>query len=263
MHKKLLELLRKLNPAELLRLEKFLHSPFFNESEMMCRHFTFWKQFAPDFNVEQLSAEEAFQFHFPKEPFDRVLINKLNSQLFKLVENFLAHQQLEQNDFEKGFQLLQFYEAEMLEKHYDSIYKRLLKAQKAINIQDLKHFQQALRLDISYSDYLGKKDDRVGDINLQAINQSLDNYFLLFKLVLFNMMVTREKFANLSYDYTWMEEVLTYLAESHEKNIPSIQLYREVLLMQQFPEKEVHYFKLKELLGRYNDELPVKEIQSF
>ena len=263
MHKKLLELLQKLESADWNRLEKFMHSPFFNESELMCRHFEYLLQFAPDFGDEKLNAEACFNFHFPDKTFDKAVVNKLNSQLFKLLENFLSHKQLENDNFEKDYQLLQYYEREMLHKHYESTFKRLSQMQEASGLQDLNKFRQELLLASSYSEYLSKQDNRVGDVNIQGVNNALDVYFLLFKLVLFNMMVTRKNFANVDYNLTWMEEILEYLDKSVYKNIPAIQLYREVLLMQQFPEKKQHYLRLKALLLEFGSQLPLHEIQNF
>ncbi|MBK7869752.1 MAG: hypothetical protein IPJ74_03235 [Saprospiraceae bacterium] len=262
MHHKLQELLRSLPEKELNRLDQFIFSSFFNENERLTALYSYIRSFAPHFSAPALSAELAFQHLFPNEEFDQDLLHKLNSQLFKLVENFIAHRQLDQDSAAKDIQLLRFYNRTLLPKHFTGTLNRLDKLQKQAQEQSLSYFQQQLELETIRAEFLSQNDTRTGDINLQALNQSLDAYFLLAKLMYLNSMLARQKIARVNYDFTWMEEILQYLERSEYRRIPAIEIYREILLLQINPGKKEYYIQLKELLSAHFQCFPTHELRS-
>ncbi len=263
MHQKLLELLRHFSESELNRLDKFIFSPFFNESERLTVLYSYLRQFAPNFPETEDLAARIFKHLFPDQDFDQALLNKLNSQLYKLVENFLAHQQLEADDFAKDLHLLHFYNESMLSKHFAGTLKRLEKSLHQSPGRNLDYFHKLLELNTIRAEFMARADKRTGDINLQELNDALDIYFMLAKLMFLNSMLTRQKIAKVEYDLTWMQEILDYLEDSDYREIPAIDMYREILLLQLHPNEQKHYIRLKDLLNEYDYLFPDHELRDF
>jgi hypothetical protein len=262
MHRKLLDILKLLAAkGDLPRLEKFLNSPYFTESSQMIHLFEYLIAFAPDFNDEQLSGEYAFDKLFPNEDFDREKLNRKTSNLYQLVQEFLAIERLQNQPFEKDRMLLKYFDEEFLDSHFESTLKRVRKQEAAQNWKDIAYYQRQLELELLLYQYKSKRDDRKGDVNLQAVNNSLDDYFLLQKLILLNLMEGRRQITQVTYDLTWRDTLLTYLSDEANTTAPIIQLYKQVLLMYQAPEQ--HYFQLKALLHSHFDELSAEENRVF
>lgn len=263
MHQKLLELLRYFSESDLNRLDKFMFSPFFNESERLTALYNYIRQFAPDFLFPENMAKTVFAHLFPGRDFDQALLNKLNSQLFKLVETFLAHHQLEEDRFAKDLHLLQFYNQVMLPKHITSTLSSLEKLLNQSSYRNLDYFRKVLAINNIRAEYMAQTDKRTGDINLQELNDALDIYFMLAKLMFLNSMLTRRKIAKIDYDFTWMQETLDYLEDSDYIEIPAIDIYREILLLQLHPTEQKYYTRLKDLLNKHNNLFPDHELRDF
>ena len=128
MHQKLLEVLRCLSAVELNRLEKFLASPYFNTNDRLLQLFLFLKEYAPAFEEEKIELEALFAFLYPEKEFNKQQLVRLNSQLFKLVEQFISHEHLANDDFQREVTLLRFYEEQILDKHFQYTFSQLKKA---------------------------------------------------------------------------------------------------------------------------------------
>lgn len=262
MHRKLVDILKLLAAkGDLPRLEKFLYSPYFTESSQMIGLFEYLIAFAPDFDAEQLSAELAFEKLFPNENFDREKLNRKTSTLYQLVQEFLAIEQLQKQSFEKHRMLLKYFDEEFLDNHFESTLKKIRKQEEAQKWKDIAYYQRQLEMELLLYQYKSKRDDRKGDVNLQAVNNSLDHYFLLQKLILLNLMEGRRRITQVTYELTWRDTLLTYLSDEANTAAPIIQLYKQVLLMYKAPEQ--HYFQLKELLHSHFDELSAEENRVF
>lgn len=263
MHQKLTQLLRQFSRQELTRFHKLVQSPYFNENERLLLLLEFLLAFEPDFDHPDLGAERAFATLFPDETFDKKVVNRLSSQLYKLAEAFAAQQLFEQDAFQRNLYLLQYFDRKMLDKHFESVFRKANSELQESPYREPDFFRRQLELERAYAEFQNKHDRRDGDIHLQAVNNSLDVYFLLHKLMLLGQMKARQSFVNVAYDFTWLEETLTYLAESQYAAIPTIALYRQVLLLQLEPKERAHYFKLKALLEAHQDVLPAVDQRVF
>ncbi|HMN90408.1 MAG TPA: hypothetical protein PKD70_10780 [Saprospiraceae bacterium] len=263
MHIKLLELLRSLPENELLQLDKFVATPFFNDSERVKNLYIFIRQFAPTFDTPKLTDESAFQYVFPERNFDAALQHKLQSQLFKLSEAFLAHRQLMRRPFERDLYVLQFYQEALLSRHVESTLQRLDKQLMHKSVPQIQEIRQRLDLEAARAEWLAKTDKRTGDINLEKLNQTLDDWFLINKLAYLNSMLGRQKIVKVRYELTWLSEILQRLENIDYQRIPAIEIYREILFLQLHPGEPVHYHRLKALLEEYTPNFLPEELRQF
>ncbi len=94
---KLIRLLRTLPLDDLQALKEFLESPYFNKNKNICNFFLNLSKFAPDYQQAELNRDTFVKIFFPDKVQDRAFIDRLNSQLYKLVLNFISIK-LEQKD---------------------------------------------------------------------------------------------------------------------------------------------------------------------
>ncbi|NRB48105.1 MAG: hypothetical protein HRU41_10565 [Saprospiraceae bacterium] len=250
MHKKLLEVLRVLSAKERGRFQKFVHSPYYNEQQALSQLLNAILIFAPDFDAYQIDVPSLFQQVYPGQPFDRQSLNRLNSKLFKLLEQFIVAEQLNGLPQENHHHLMDFYLDNGLEKQVEVQFRKLRGEQSKLKKGDPRRIQRQLIIEKKLARWEAARDRRRGDINLQAYNAALDRFFLLEKLELINAMLGRERVIHVEYQTTWLEEIKQHVANNDYADWPAIELYAQVLLLQLEPTKMENYFRLKRLLLR-------------
>ncbi len=87
---KLIRILKAMQESELKQLDKFIASPFFNESKNLIQFFSYLRKLSPNWEEEKLKKEKIWKKIFPKEPFNDTRFRQNVSQLFQLVEKFIT-----------------------------------------------------------------------------------------------------------------------------------------------------------------------------
>lgn len=241
MHRRLTELLGTFSTEERSRLDQYLRSPFFNQSELLRQLGDFYLQYAPDFTAESFHDEGAFAQLFPDQPFRKARINKYHSLLYGLVREFLVHLSLsEQSEAAHGYWLTQ-YDNRELEQHFQKGLERATRNLNQSPLRNADHYFRRLRLAQLEYQYLSKRDERDGDIGLQRLNEAMDIHFAVEKLRQLGLMIARQRAVKVAYKYTWMEEVQEYVAELDVRENPAIRIYRAILRLQLAPEDHLLY----------------------
>jgi len=101
----LVRLLRQLSSKQMSRLDKFLLSPYFTQSELLYTLFSYLKQWHPELKGEVMEGEEIHKNIFPKEKkYDKHRLDKKMSDLKKLVVKFLQVEAFEEDESAKRIQ---------------------------------------------------------------------------------------------------------------------------------------------------------------
>lgn len=248
MHKKLLEVLRVLSAKERGRFQKFVCSPYYNEQQELSQLLDAILVYAPEFDADRIDALILFQQIYTGQPFDRQRLNRLNSKLFKLMEQFIVAEQLNGLPQETHHHLLDFYLENGLDKQVEAHFRKLKGEQSKLKKGDPRRIQWQLVIEKKLARWKAARDRRTGDINLQAYNAALDRFFLLEKLELINAMLGRQRVIHVEYQTTWVEEIMQHVANYDYGEWPAIALYAQVLRLQLEPAKMEHYFQLKRFL---------------
>ena len=191
-------------------------------------------------------------------PFDKEKLNRRSSELYKLVAQFIVHEKLETQTFLKDQLYLEYLGQELLKDLFESAFSGLEKSLEKSSWKDLDYFKQRLELELSLFRHESMHKIRKGDVNLQAVNDRLDEYFMLHKLILLNLMKNRSKIINVEYQLSWKTALLQFLEADQSKQAPVIQLNKKVLQMLEDPQK--HFQDLKSLLQKYADQISKSEL---
>lgn len=249
---KLISILQCFSNRQLKKLEDFVASPYFNKKEEITTFYSYLLQYAPDFEEDSMTKENAYRFVFPKEnAYDEKLVGYWMSDLLKLLEDFLAQEHLQQNPVQKGIYLLETYNNWQLEKPFQSIIRPLHKLQSSANHYDHQYYYNEFLLHAHENVYFDRQKKHIYDKSLQKAIDNLDLYYLSEKLRYCCEILNRQNVMVSDYELRLMNEILAYLQEDPHDDVPPIAIYTAILRCLLEKGNEQHFKHLKELLKKY------------
>ncbi len=178
---KLVKIFKDLSKKEQKEFEKFIQSPYFNTNQNLIGLYEYIMLFAPSFEQEEFTEENALKYVFQEEGNNTLsAITKLTSKLFKLLKQFISVEKHLSNDFESSYNLLLYYREHQYLKEFHALQQQIKKKQKPHSNFFYENFllERELNLVISQTE-----DKGVGDVHFHKVSQSLDTYFIYNKLV--------------------------------------------------------------------------------
>ncbi len=94
----IIQLLRTLTPEDQPNLRKFLHSPYFNHRDELCKLYDILLDYRKN-DYNSIDKTQVFQRIYPETVYDNHRLNHLLSDLTALVERFFAQEEIRQDDF--------------------------------------------------------------------------------------------------------------------------------------------------------------------
>lgn len=245
---KLTGLLSTWSVAELKQFKLFLASPYFNRNQKLIDLFTIINKYAPHFSHSSCTNEKVYTKVFGKGPFNNVQLIKLTSKLFKLAEQFIAHQSL--NEQQQQIYLLDFYTERNLDNYFLSTINKF-RANYIDNVaQDNQWFFNKYQLELKQANYLSNHpEDYKADINLQAVSDALDNHYLITKLQHLCYLKNRERTVSVEYQYNFALEIEEYLQQRQDTPF-IIHLWSKIFQLLHSPQDISKYQDLKQFLSK-------------
>lgn len=244
---KIIELLRNLSPRQLSRLGDFLQSPFFNKNADCVLLFNYLQKYAPDFSHNNLSRQIVVKKLAAEKSLDEKSLAHLTSRLLSLAEKFLAIESFLANEWEQQVALAQQYHTLNLPRHYKAAQAEIEKRLAESPLRNTEYYREQLlakRLFYEHSD----RNQREFNEHLQAAADALDVYFLVEKLRYAYEILNYESVLNVRYEVAHLEEILSWAASPVFAETPSIQVYRQMLLLLTSPDEESHFEATKSLV---------------
>ncbi len=242
----------KLSKADLKRMKEFVHSPFFRASKTERDLFDFIYKFAPDFEHKKFTVEAAYSYIFSDGKHDGAALRKVQSRLYKLMEQFIYYHFADKNLPDVEIALMQFYDRMNLTAQVEIIYKKIQKKQEAHPQKGSTHYFNQLVIERQYNNFLvAKFEDGKGSKHHQKVMETLDVFYLTEKLTQMCVLSNRQTVTNTSYDVMLRDEILDFLPGSKYENIPIVRIWHTALLLLQSPDKNGYYHELKGLLAEY------------
>jgi len=103
---KAINILKGLTKKEILRFEKFLLSPFYNNNKKLLLLYNYLRKFYPEFDSSSFTKENIYRHVFGNDIFSDENLRKLFSDFYKLGEKYLVTLNLEKNKFDYDRYLL-------------------------------------------------------------------------------------------------------------------------------------------------------------
>lgn len=257
-----IKLLRKCSNKEWKDFQEYVFSPFFNKNKKVRQLCDLVLKYAPNFNHSSLNKQNIFPILFKNRPYDRLPINNVISDLYQLLLDFLAFQELS----ERPQRLLDFQMKALLKKEMTQLAeqrsRRFRQIQANSKWRDHEFFQQKYLLFENLDELFLTHQKRGYDENLQLKSDAFDVYYFANKLRIACDMASRNVVLNANYECRFLNVFLKYFDENELdwKSIPVLKIYVKILQMLESEVAEVHYFDLKKLLEKYFEIFPKSEL---
>ncbi len=257
----LIQFCSRLTRKEMTRYRDSALSPYFNKHKDVLALVTYLNAIYPDFSEEKCEETLLYQVIFGKKAFDKAKLKHVFSYALKLMEQFLAVEQLRDDEAVNGLLLLKQLRYKSLGKRFES---RLDFQQKMLDKRPFRNSEYWLALYSLKSEadlYSEKQAPYKRDLYMQAKVDHLDLFYLSEQLKNACEMINRQLFLNVAYQYDLVEQVITYLKAhlARYQAYPSIIIYYQVYLTLTESEERTNYDRLTELLEEHADLFPIDE----
>ncbi len=253
---KAIELFETFNKMEIVRFQKYLISPFFNENADSIALFSSFLHFLDkDGEPEK---EKVWKKAFKNRKYNDLEFRQKTSVLVKLAEKFLLHQKLEQEGINTNFDLAKLLLDRKLPKHFQ-LYKRKIIEWKKKNegADTIKKELQFQELELSF---LSLEKNRLGKNNFNEIHESIDQKYILEKLKYvcesINYMQVRNVEINLGIGDVLMES----LPHSGYLKTPVINIYYNIYLLLMDLQNVEKFQGVKSLIKKYYSYFNFEEV---
>lgn len=255
---KLYQTLQTLQSADFRRLNKYLRSPYFNQSKTMiqlCEIFTD----AVERGEAGFNRLMVWQQLFPGEDYDDVNFRKYCSDLLKLVEDFMAQEVISNDPVRRSVNLLEFVVQRKIEPLYAGALRRARLEMEKYPYHSIEYFRNSYdieRLYYALMDFDVKLNTRA---NIEEISNNLDHFYWIEKLKLYSSALSQKRTGNFQYNLKFNDEILSYLNATSIEEVPELAVYYYSFMTLFEEDKDEHYFNLRRLLDTYGTQMPKNE----
>ncbi len=249
---KLIQILQTFTEKDLKQLDTFLQSPFFVEKNSKeWQLFTLLKKYHPTYSHRKLTKEWLFQSLFPKNAYKALKINQVMSNLVKLMEQFIYHYQLKQNNYtaqvNKHLALIEYYIEKEQVKWVEAQKRTLTKLQKDSQQSSTDFHYYQYQIETKLARLNSQVSDRKKQVTLDSTIYHFSVYHILNMLSLGCMHYTNQKsFGNIT-PIPLIQEIFPIIDKHDLETIPAVKVHKAAVLMLQ-EETEKHYQNFKALL---------------
>ena len=260
MNNKLYTILRTFDKIEMNRLEKYILSPYFNKNQYTTQLFGLLMKNVESKNAKELVKEDVWKILFEKEKYDDVRFRKINSDLLKLVEGYLAQQLYDENPLHQAIYLMEAVTRKKLDKLHNSTVKSAQELSKKQQYRPASYYFYQFQIEKNYYKIMDfQRDDKS---NIEEIINNLDQFYLAEKLKYYLDILTRQKVISHEYNLLFIEEIKAHLEKVGYEEIPPVSIYYHIYLTYVYPDNDEHYYKLKELVQKNISIFPPDEAYS-
>ena len=259
MNNKTYTILQSFDKYEVNRLRKFLKSPYFNMNEAIVELFEIFVKDIFGKESKELNKEIIWEKIYRQKKYDDVRFRKLNSELLKLVEKFLAQQIYEENPIRQAVHLMEAVRKKKLDKLNNSTMRTATRLSNQQKYKPANYYFYQYEIEKNYFELIEFDTKREAKSNIEDIALNLDYFYFSEKLRIYNSILSRQKVTKFEYEISMIDEIIQAVKRNNYKGIAPIDIYYQISLINRDFENEEYYFKLKELINRYASQFPPTE----
>ena len=257
---KLYSILVKFDRYRQNRLRKFLMSPYFNRSEQLVQLFELYVELVNDPEKHAPSKERWWSCLQPNRSLNDARFRKYQSDLLKLVEQYLSQEKFEGDRVRKLKYLVDCVLEERIDKLYSSSLRNLEKAiesqtDRSSEYYFNKYLLQSKMYDLGEAQHDRKRKRPVEEVIKNITLFSISELFRYTCLALSHQSI---------YNHSYVVPDLNNKLRNSDIKIddhPNLVVYYTMYLTQTEPANEDHYFKLKKLLIIHGQKFPFHEAE--
>ena len=178
---KLVSLMKYLSADDLRQIRKMLISPFYTTNTNLLALFKLLRTYHPAYESRKLEKRVIFRKLFPKHDYSDIKLRNLNSDLVRIIEDYLIFKEIRSDDFERRKKLAKIYKNSGHTDWFERELKKLIEELNKLPYRDQIYYRHMLDLRIMQLNYYeGRKMDHRYDL-LKDWGNMLDHYYKLSK----------------------------------------------------------------------------------
>ena len=256
---KLIQLLTTLSKKEFKEFQQYVASEFFNKNQNLNRFLESISHYQNQLDSDKLEKTAFFKKHYTGEVFEEQRFRYLQSDLTKLLEDFIAYVEYSKATFQKKYYLL----AGLNYRNQDKYFLQELDAITAQNesspLRDSTYYFNRHQIsELSY-EYTSEKRNRAFDSSLQAVIDNLETTYLARGFRYYCEMINRRNILSVDYNLSFFDEMVKYLNKGSFDDVPVIKIYRLIYITLIEQDNEENYAELLATLDKYGKHFNLKE----
>ncbi len=259
MENKLSYTLRSFSKYELNQFRKYILSPFFNENEQLIELYDALLPYLKKQKVIDLDKEDLWLKLYPQKKYNDTRFRRLNSDLLKLAEDFIAYKQYQKNPVVPQLFLIKAIGEHNLPKLQNTNFKQASQLQEKNVYRNAEYYYNEFILQNQKANVKIKKFERNEKIDVSPIFNNLDYFYIAEKLKFYCEVLNYKEFFQIDYEPPYMNQIFQQLEQLDYENIPAIAMYYRIFLCWTEEENEAHYHQLGELLQKHSEKFPQEE----
>jgi len=241
---KLILILSTLSKKEFKDFQAFVASPFFNKNQNLLVFLDHLAGYQQNFDADKLEKEPFFKKHYPGEEFEEQKLRYLQSDLTKLLEEFIAYTEYSKDDFRRKYHLLQGFNQRNLDKFFLQEIDSIRKLNDDSPYRDsVYYFNQHQISELSYQ-YTSEKRNRAFDSSLQEVIDNLEITYLARGFRYYCEMINRRNILSVQYNLSFFDQMVKYLGNELFDYVPAIRIYRLINIALTQPDNVENYNQL-------------------
>ena len=259
---RLIQTLKSLAPPEQEQFRLYVSAPYFNTHLRLITFLERLLSFSGDWEHPDLNKELLFQYLFPGKAFSAQRMRDDISLLYRLLKDFISHQKLKKDDFQKGIYLLDYLREKGIEQAFQVESARLHR-KKGIT-RSWEQCRRKYKLADLANEFYGQRLIRTADFSLQDKLDELDRFYLTLKLKESCEALSRRHILNIEYRMHLLEEVELMLNNKSHVHLdtPAIRVYHSIYLCLKTPDREGLYENMVKALDQHRDSFEPKEARA-
>lgn len=220
---RLWKLIRTFDKKEIKELRKFVSSPFFNQREDVILLF---EELIKCIQVKKITPTKEYLFSliYPKEKFDPQQMHLISSLLYKTLEQFLAYNELHDNQVKVKIHLAAAYRKRRLEDHFERTIEEAQALHKKDKMQNAEHYETEYQ--IMLEEYGFQHSTlRMENYKLQEISTNMDLSFVARKLRQSCLLLSHQAVYKKEYDFGLHDNIMEYVENRKEMQTPAVMTY--------------------------------------
>ena len=261
--------LTHLSVYELNSFRKYLESPYFNMNEKLLVLFDMYVSRIRKEVNEELTKEDIWNVIFKDTKYSDPKLRKLNSDLLKVFEEFLAQKTFDNDKFLKNNLILRAVRKRKIEKLFKSTSSSTDRNieqtfNRSADYLFAKFTNEKEKLNLySEIEMLRKYSKKTKDeVNIDTIVGYLDQYYLAEKLRYYVKLLAWKNMISFDQELEHIEELNAMVSKGDYDHVPPIVVYSTIIKTQLDPDNVDNYFKLKENVNEFIDYFPDDEIRN-
>ncbi len=232
---------------------KFLQSPYFNSNQAAVAYFDIIDQCIRS-DAYDLSDEALWARIFGIAPYQHQKFLKLNSDLVKLLEQFLTQEALNDAPTLASNLRLRAAHKMSMEPLMNGILSEFDRLIKQDNNQSGQYYYNRYELELlrfntkSENEKKKSKFEIEGQLNIEQISSHLDTFYFIEKLRMYCTLLSWKKMYKVEMEIPYMDFILEESQTALKKEIPAVQLYYVMQNTYINQDDTAHYFELRRLM---------------